>query len=202
MSIRKTIELITNSSGRYITPSGLSIVGNMLSRSEFVQYCNQRRDLPKRSEPQIPNGDIMLTMIGLLVQGKPQFDSVNEMKSDPEYYRAALGLKRGVPSPETLRQRLDAIGKALRKAIQSANVKLFTVHGVMPSAIAKGLIPLDTDCRPAECFFSPATLMVDALTNVYKKQIEFHGFRIIARMKTCFHTTRTVTSVFEDMDRF
>ena len=150
MSIRKTIELITNSSGRYITPSGLSIVGNMLSRSEFVQYCNQRRDLPKRSEPQIPNGDIMLTMIGLLVQGKPQFDSVNEMKSDPEYYRVALGLKRGVPSSETLRQRLDAIGKALRKAILSANVKLFTVHGVMPSAIAKGLIPLDIDVTPLD----------------------------------------------------
>ncbi len=112
MSIRKTIELVTNSSGRYITPSGLSIIGNMLSRSEFVQYCNQRRDLPKRSEPQIPNGDIILTMIGLLVQGKPQFDSVNEMKSDPEYYRVALGLKRGVPSSETLRQRLDAIGES------------------------------------------------------------------------------------------
>ena len=124
MSIRKIIELITNSSSRYITLSGLSIVGNMLSRSEFVQYCNQHLDLPKRSEPQIPNGDIMLTMIGLLVQGRPQFDSVNEMKTDPEYYRITLGPQRGVPLSETLRKRLDATGKALRNAILSANVKL------------------------------------------------------------------------------
>lgn len=36
-------------------------------------------------------------------RGKPQFDSVNEMKNDLGYYRAALGLKRGVPSSETLR---------------------------------------------------------------------------------------------------
>ncbi len=82
MSIGKTIEP-KKSSGRYITPLGLSIVGNMLSRNKFVQHCDQRRDLPKHSEPQIPNGDIMLTMIGLLIQGKPQFDSVNEMKSNP-----------------------------------------------------------------------------------------------------------------------
>ena len=66
MSIRRTIELVMTD-GRYITPSGLSIIGNMLSRSDFVQYCNQRRDIARRSEPQIPNGDIALTMIGLLV---------------------------------------------------------------------------------------------------------------------------------------
>jgi hypothetical protein len=45
---------------------------------------------------------------------------------------------------------LDAIGKALRKAILNANVKLFTAHGVLPSAIAKGLIPLDIDVTPMD----------------------------------------------------
>ena len=149
MCIRRTIELVMTD-GRYITPSGLSIIGNMLSRSDFVQYCNQRRDIPRRSEPQIPNGDIALTMIGLLVQGKPQFDSVNEMKSDPEYYRVALGLKRGIPSPETLRQRLDAIGKTMRKPIQNANVNLFTAHGIQPSALENGLVPVDTDVTPMD----------------------------------------------------
>ena len=139
MRIRRTIELVL-SDERLITPSGLTIVGNMLSRSEFVQYFNLRRDIPKRSEHQIPNGDIVLTFIGLLTQGKPQFDSVNEMQNDPEYYRMALGLKRGLPSSATLRQRMDVIGRSARKAILNANVNMFTAHGIAPGALAVGIV--------------------------------------------------------------
>lgn len=149
MRIRRTIELVL-SDERLITPSGLTIVGNMLSRSEFVQYFNLRRDIPKRSEYQIPNGDIVLTFIGLLTQGKPQFDSVNEMQNDPEYYRMALGLKRGLPSSATLRQRMDAIGRSARKAILNANVNMFTAHGIAPGALAVGIVPLDIDVTPLD----------------------------------------------------
>ena len=149
MRIRRTIELVL-SDERLITPSGLTIVGNMLSRSEFVQYFNLRRDIPKRSEYQIPNGDIVLTFIGLLTQGKPQFDSVNEMQNDPEYYRMALGLKRGLPSSATLRQRMDAIGRSARKAILNANVNMFTAHGIAPGALAVGIVPLDIDVTPMD----------------------------------------------------
>jgi hypothetical protein len=122
----------------------------MLGNSEFVEYCNRRQDIPKRSEAQIPNGDIVLSYIGLLVQGKVPFEAVNEMKSDPEYYHYALGLKKGIPSAETLRQRLDAIGNSLRKQLLDANVKLLLTHGVLPSAISKGLIPLDIDVTPLD----------------------------------------------------
>ena len=149
MRIRRTIELGL-SDERLITPSGLTIVGNMLSRSEFVQYFNLRRDIPKRSEHQIPNGDIVLTFIGLLTQGKPQFDSVKEMQNDPEYYRMALGLKRGLPSSATLRQRMDVIGRSARKAILNANVNMFTAHGIAPGALAVGIVPLDIDVTPMD----------------------------------------------------
>ena len=47
MSLRRTIELVFTDE-RLITPSGLCIVGSMLSNSEFVEYCNRRRDIPKR----------------------------------------------------------------------------------------------------------------------------------------------------------
>lgn len=149
MRIRRTIELVL-SDERLITPSGLTIVGNMLSRSEFVQYFSLRRGIPKRSEHQIPNGDIVLTFIGLLTQGKPQFDSVKEMQNDPEYYRMALGLKRGLPSSATLRQRMDAIGRSARKAILNANVNMFTAHGIAPGALAVGIVPLDIDVTPMD----------------------------------------------------
>ena len=149
MRLRRTIELCFTDE-RLITPSGLCIVGNMLGNSEFVEYCNRRQDIPKRSEAQIPNGDIVLSYIGLLVQGKVPFEAVNEMKSDPEYYHYALGLKKGIPSAETLRQRLDGIGNSLRKQLLDANVKLLLTHGVLPSAISKGQIPLDIDVTPLD----------------------------------------------------
>ncbi len=55
---------------RLITPSGLSLVGMVLGKSEFVKRCNRASVSRKRSQPQIKNGDILLTYIGLLCQGK------------------------------------------------------------------------------------------------------------------------------------
>ena len=46
----------------------------------------------KRSQPQIKNGDILLTMIGLLALGKSDFENVNEFHKDEEFYKIALGI--------------------------------------------------------------------------------------------------------------
>ena len=62
----------------------------------------------KRSQSKIKNGDILLSYIGLLCQGKTSYDAINEMSDDPEYYKLALGITRAIPSAETLRQRMDA----------------------------------------------------------------------------------------------
>ena len=67
---------------RLITPSGLTIVGGMLGKSSFVKQCNRIPVDKKRSEPQIKDGDILLTYIGLLCQGKTEFEAVKEMQ-DP-----------------------------------------------------------------------------------------------------------------------
>ena len=89
---------------RIITSSGLGIIASMLGKSDFVKRCNRMPVDKKRSEPQIKNGDILLTYIGLLCQAKTSFDSVNEMKDDTEFYKDALGIVRSIPSAETLRQ--------------------------------------------------------------------------------------------------
>ena len=54
------------SNERILSPSGLGIVGGMLAKSDFVKRCNRIPVDKKRSEPQIKNGDILLTYIGLL----------------------------------------------------------------------------------------------------------------------------------------
>lgn len=71
----------------------------------------------KRSQHQIKNGDVILTYIGMLCMGKPQFDAVREMEDDPDFYKYALGVAYKIPSEETLRQRLDDIGSSLRRQI-------------------------------------------------------------------------------------
>ena len=60
----KAIE-VRLSKERLITPSGLSLVGTMLGKSELVKNCNRMSVSNKRSQPQIKNGDILLTYIGM-----------------------------------------------------------------------------------------------------------------------------------------
>ena len=35
---------------------------------------------------------MLLTYIGILCQGKPQYEAVREMMDDPDYYKYALGI--------------------------------------------------------------------------------------------------------------
>ena len=133
---------------RLITPSGLSIIGGMLGKSDFVKRCNRIPVDKKRSEYQIKDGDILLTYIGLLCQGKVNYEDVKEMMDDPEYYKDVLGIVRSIPSAETLRQRMDDIGSSLRAQILAANVDIFTTHNVAPTALPTGLVPVDIDVTP------------------------------------------------------
>ncbi len=68
---------------RLITPSGLSLVGQVLGKSNLIKKANRMRTA-KRSQPQIKNGDILMTMIGLLSLGKSDFERRGEKTYIPE----------------------------------------------------------------------------------------------------------------------
>ena len=138
------------SNERLITPSGLNIVGGMLGKSNFVKRCNRIPVDKKRSEHQIKDGDVLLSYIGLLCQGKVDFEAVREMHDDPDFYESALGITRSLPSAETLRQRMDDIGSSLRPQILEANVDMFRTHGVDPTALETGEVPVDIDVTPMD----------------------------------------------------
>jgi len=159
---RKIEVVFTNE--RLITPSGLSIVGGLLKKSEFVRFANRMPLKQKRSEPQIKNGDILLSYIGLLCQGKTDFEAVGEMRDDPDFYKDALGIKRGIPAAETLRQRMDDIGSSLRNNLLQANVSMFRNHGVTPSELSKGLVPVDLDVTP----FDNSKTKKEGVSRTYK----------------------------------
>lgn len=142
--------VIEFSNERLITPSGLSLVGQMLGKSNFIKKCNNMKIDGKRSQCQIKNGDILLSYIGLLCQGKTAYECIRETADDPEYYKLALGITRSIPSAETLRQRMDDIGSSLRNEILSANVEMFKTYNIKPSALDSDLVPLDLDVTPMD----------------------------------------------------
>lgn len=133
---------------RIIPASGLAVVGAILGKSDFVKRCNRIDVTKNRSQHQIKNGDILLTYIGMLCMGKPQYSSVNEMNDDPEFYKYALGITRSIPSEETLRQRMDVIGDSMRNQILAENVEMLRTNGIVPSKLPNGFVPVDIDVTP------------------------------------------------------
>lgn len=160
--MKKFIIRYTNE--RLITPSGLSFVGAMVKNSGLVRECNRLTVSARRSQPQIKSGDILLSHIGLLCQGKTEFEAVKEMNADPDFYKMALGLKSGIPSPETLRQRIDYIGSSLRSTILRANVKMFQNYSMQPTPLDCGLIPVDIDVTP----FNNSKTHKEGVSRTYK----------------------------------
>lgn len=156
--------IVELSDERLITPSGLSLVGMLLGKSDFVKRCNRAAVSPKRSQPQIKNGDILLTYIGLLCQGKTEFESVKELLEDAECYKLSLGITRALPSAETLRQRMDDIGDSLRQEILQANISMFQNAGVTPGALPNGFVPVDIDVSP----FDNSKTKKEGVSRTYK----------------------------------
>jgi len=179
--------VIEFSNERLITPSGLALVGAMLGKSELVENVNKASITGKRSQPQIKNGDILLTYIGLLVQGKTEFEAVREMEDDPGYYEMALGISRGIPSAETLRQRMDEIGASLREEVLRANVSMFNNYEIQPSPLHNGYVPLDIDVTP----FDNSKTVKEGVSRTYKgltvmrRLWPMSELRVFSQMPSC-----------------
>ena len=135
---------------RIIPAGGLSVVGALLGKSDFVKKLNRMDVTKNRSQHQIKNGDILLTYLGMLCMGKPYFEAVHEMDDDKEFYKAALGITRNIPSEETLRQRMDDIGDSLRQTILEENIALLLANDIKPTALENGYVPADIDVTPMD----------------------------------------------------
>ena len=85
---------------KLITPTGISLVGQLIATSNFIRIINRLPLEKKRSQPQIPTGDILLCYSALLCQANTGFDSYRELEANREFYKLSLGLRKGIPSPE------------------------------------------------------------------------------------------------------
>jgi Transposase DDE domain group 1 len=124
-----------------LTPvAGLALVGHHLQR--LVPVLEQiDQALPVKAG--VTNSDIVRSYVGLLVQGKSDFDAIENFRGDA-FFKQALGIKL-LPSSPTLRQRMDARASQLFEFTSPLIETLLTSarpdYGVLPC----GWLPLDID---------------------------------------------------------
>jgi len=124
-----------------LTPvGGLALVGHYL-KALGPQWAALDRLLPVRGG--VSNSDVLRSYLGLLVQGKSDFDAVENYRGD-KFFKESLGIGL-LPSSPTLRQRLDAQAPALFEHLPGMIERLLASqrpdYGLLPC----GWLPLDVD---------------------------------------------------------
>ena len=124
-----------------LTPvAGLVLVGDYLKTVAPV-LGRLDKALPVRTG--VPNSDIVRSYVGLLAQGKNDFDAIEAFRGD-KFYKEALGIGL-LPSSPTLRQRMDAQAGALSQHVPAMIETLLKGqrpdYGVLPC----GWLPVDID---------------------------------------------------------
>ena len=120
-----------------LTPTaGLALVGHYLNTLSPV-LTRIDAALPVRCG--VSNRDVVRSYVDLLVQGKSDFDAIENVRGD-RFFREALGVTQA-PSSPTLRQRMNAQAAGLSEHTAPMNERHAPDYGVRPC----GWLPLDID---------------------------------------------------------
>ena len=124
-----------------LTPvAGLSLVGHHLRRLAPVF---KSIDLALSMRTGVATSDILRSYIGLLVQGKSDFDAIENYRGDA-FYKQALGITL-LPSSPTLRQRMDAQAGELFDYVPPLIESLLDGARAEFGLLPCGWLPLDID---------------------------------------------------------
>jgi len=137
--VQQTEEMITSQ-------GGLALVGSLLEKSNYKFELNNL-PMPLDRGATLTNSDIAFSMIGLLVQGRCDFEHIELFRKD-RFFPLALNLRR-TPSAAILRQRLDNATEKWDAAARHSSVKLLKNHAVQTPCY-KDYIPVDVDVSPMD----------------------------------------------------
>jgi len=152
----------------YTSQSGMALVGLAVNR-----YTTLASRVAKAAPCQgIATADVLRCYLGLLCQGKSDFEAIRPFWEDDEFFAAALGVK-DVPSPETLRQRMDKVAEATRSIVNFCTVELLKKAKAALSTLASGHMPLDMDVFTQD----NSNTKKEGVSWTYRK---FNGFAPIA----------------------
>lgn len=124
----------------YTSHSGLALVG--LGVNRYTRLNSKiKRAMPDTKD--ISNTDVIRGYLGLLALGKSDFEAIADMKND-RYFKESLGMKK-VPSPETLRQRLDEFATVFQPIASSTYTEFIRNSKANITPLAMGHVPVDVD---------------------------------------------------------
>jgi len=127
------ISKVVNKDDLQTGPAGLILLGEMVRAIELDKIAKAITS----GNPQITAADILRTMIGLLSQGKSDFDHAKAVIGD-EFFMNSMSIDR-VPSAETYRQKFQelALNKDLETILPELSIKLWKKSGVENEYIKK-----------------------------------------------------------------
>jgi len=128
-----------------VSHSGLALAGAVLEQSPLRKRLKDIC-LGERKRPEIPHGDLLTAMIGLLCLGKSDYADIEAYRQE-EFFRRAMGLKK-LPSEETLRQRMDQLGTTPIAILHEESARMIARHAPGLTACHADWIPLDVDVSP------------------------------------------------------
>jgi hypothetical protein len=134
------------------THAGLATVGALLAHTKLTKRLNHTviKDV---EHPFHSHADVMKSYLGLLCQGKSDFDHIEPFRKD-DVFSTCLQLNK-VPSSPTLRQRLDAAASSKkadwnRILLEESADLLRQIRAPLTGLLAgeESYIPLDLDVSP------------------------------------------------------
>ena len=134
-------QLIVRQLGYDLTPvAGLALVGHYL---KSIGPVLDRLDAALPVRGGVSNSDVCRAYLGLLVQGKSDFDAIENFRGDT-FFKQALGIGLLASSP-TLRQRLDAKAVEMFDFVPPMIESLLASQRPDYGVLACGWLPLDVD---------------------------------------------------------
>lgn len=148
------VTILALTDDRINAQGGLHLIGTLIERHSGLR-CAFGADPGKRGD-RLSDADILISQLGLLVQGRSHYDDIElfrqpkESESQQEHFAQSLRLKR-VPSEAILRQRLKALAReeAVAARIDADSLALIRAYG--PAALSvqgRRHIPCDIDVSP------------------------------------------------------
>lgn len=145
-------KFILEQSNEFFTSlTGLAAVGALISRTKLKERLNKVKMLGA-AKPKISNGDLAVAYLGLLCQGKSDFDQIEPYRKD-DFFSISLSLAE-VPAAPTLRQRFELGAKSplWKRIVKEENIRLLNKAAVtltpIPLDSQRLVIPLDIDVSP------------------------------------------------------
>ncbi len=138
--IKQTDEVLVSHSGLALAGA---LLGQALLRKRLNDIC-----LGERKRPEVPHGDVLVAMIGLLCLGKSDYADIEAYRQEA-FFRRAMGLTK-LPSEETLRQRMDALGTTPIGTLHEESARMVARHAPVLTPCQDDWIALDVDVSPLD----------------------------------------------------